>query len=166
MVGDEVKYLSRELKKNLNITLDASFAVSAPANCIYISNPPSGEPLNKQLLSLASQAEKDAGLVAKKERGLKAKCNPVAQLLSLATSAEEKRRSTKAFSALEDRCIGCGTCASICPTNVIEMKNDTPHWAENGCTECFACIHRCPTQAIQWGKISLKRNRYVNPILK
>ncbi|MGI5933052.1 MAG: 4Fe-4S dicluster domain-containing protein, partial [Eubacterium sp.] len=31
------------------------------------------------------------------------------------------------------------------------------------CTKCSACINRCPVQAIQYGKRTKKRPRYVHP---
>lgn len=70
--------------------------------------------------------------------------------------------STANFYA-EDSCIGCGLCAAHCPQNVIVMNDGKPHWTKSRCQKCSACINRCPKQAIQYGKITKKRNRYVNP---
>lgn len=33
------------------------------------------------------------------------------------------------------------------------------------CTECLVCLHRCPNEAVQYGKISLNRRRYIHPVL-
>lgn len=63
----------------------------------------------------------------------------------------------------EDSCTGCGLCAKNCPQNVIVIKDGKPNWIKEKCQKCSACINRCPKQAIQYGKITKKRNRYVNP---
>ena len=56
-------------------------------------------------------------------------------------------------------CIGCGKCASLCPTNSIIIKNGKPVWGDN-CTHCMACISYCPTQAIEYGRKSKGKARY------
>ena len=56
-------------------------------------------------------------------------------------------------------CIGCGKCASLCPTNSIIIKNGKPLWGDN-CTHCMACICHCPTQAIEYGRKSKGKARY------
>ena len=63
-----------------------------------------------------------------------------------------------AFTA-NDKCIGCGKCAKMCPLNNIELKNSKPVWGKN-CTHCMACICLCPTEAIEYGKKSVGKPRY------
>ncbi len=54
---------------------------------------------------------------------------------------------------VNDRCIGCGKCATLCPMNNIELQGGKPRW--NGhCTHCMACISYCPKAAIAYGKKS------------
>ncbi|MCD7976749.1 MAG: EFR1 family ferrodoxin [Tannerellaceae bacterium] len=64
-----------------------------------------------------------------------------------------------------DKCISCGLCERICPTSTISMKEDRPVW-NNTCIQCSACIHRCPVRAIEYGKVSLNKGRYVHPDYK
>lgn len=64
----------------------------------------------------------------------------------------------KAF-RVDDRCISCGKCATLCPTNALKMVDGKPLWGE-GCTHCMACISYCPTEAIEYGKKSVGKRRY------
>ena len=72
--------------------------------------------------------------------------------------------STKKFHA-DDRCIGCGKCAEICPAKAIQMENRRPVWKKDKCLKCCGCINRCPVGAIQYGSKTASRGRYVNPVL-
>lgn len=60
-----------------------------------------------------------------------------------------------------DACTGCGLCAKSCPCQAIAMEQDKPVWREN-CAFCLKCIHNCPVQALQHGKGTMKRGRYIN----
>lgn len=64
----------------------------------------------------------------------------------------------KAFTA-GDACIGCGKCATLCPTNNIAIQNGKPVWGGD-CTHCMACICYCPAEAVEYGKKSLGKPRY------
>lgn len=67
----------------------------------------------------------------------------------------------KEFYAM-DECTGCSLCEKICPLNNIKMVDGKPKW-ENTCVHCTACINRCPKQAIEYGKKTKGKNRYVAP---
>ena len=57
-------------------------------------------------------------------------------------------------------CIGCGKCASVCPMGNIEIKEGKPVWG-NECTQCMACMNYCPKEAIEYGRKSAGKVRYV-----
>ncbi len=59
-----------------------------------------------------------------------------------------------------DKCIECGKCSELCVLNNIELKLGKPVWSNN-CTHCMACINRCPAAAIEYGKKSQGKPRYV-----
>ena len=66
--------------------------------------------------------------------------------------------SAKSFTA-NNNCIGCGTCASLCPLNNIKLLNGKPAWGTE-CMHCMACISACPEKAIDYGKKTADRQRY------
>ncbi len=59
-----------------------------------------------------------------------------------------------------DACISCGKCVENCMTNNITLKDGQPVWGKN-CTHCMACICKCPTEAIEYGKNTKGKRRYV-----
>ncbi len=61
-----------------------------------------------------------------------------------------------------DACISCGLCAEVCPLGNIELRDGRPVW-KGTCTQCMSCICRCPVQAIEYGKKSAGKPRYVCP---
>ncbi len=59
-----------------------------------------------------------------------------------------------------DKCVSCGLCQKVCPLNNIHLENKKPVWGKN-CIHCTACINKCPKHAIEYGKKTIDRNRYV-----
>ena len=70
--------------------------------------------------------------------------------------------TAKAFYA-KDACVGCGKCEKLCPLNNIKLVAQRPVWS-NQCTHCMACICGCPTEAVEYGKISKGKRRYICPV--
>ena len=46
------------------------------------------------------------------------------------------------------------------------MVGGRPVWTKSKCLKCCGCLGRCPVSAIQNGKKTAIRGRYVNPVLK
>ncbi|MCR5400332.1 MAG: 4Fe-4S dicluster domain-containing protein [Treponema sp.] len=61
---------------------------------------------------------------------------------------------------VKDSCIGCGKCSRLCPLNNITMEDKKPVWGK-ACTHCMACISNCPKDSIEYGKITLGKERYL-----
>ena len=68
----------------------------------------------------------------------------------------------KHFRVVANKCIGCKTCAAVCPVNNIVPNNDNmPQWKHNNtCLTCFACYHHCPTHAIEFGIMTHNKGQY------
>ena len=71
--------------------------------------------------------------------------------------ARKKGLSLKA----NDNCIMCGTCAKVCPTGNIKYTGNAVVFGEK-CISCCACVQYCPQEAINFGRITEKRERYHN----
>lgn len=67
----------------------------------------------------------------------------------------------KPFHAI-DCCTGCGLCARRCPLGNITMSDERrPCWGNN-CAMCLRCYHICPVAAVQYGKATKGKGRYLN----
>ncbi len=78
---------------------------------------------------------------------------------SAAFSALVKQKA-KALN-VNDNCVGCGTCAAVCPRGNISLSDGRPVFGGE-CIGCMSCVQFCPKQAINVGKITAKRERYHN----
>ena len=61
-----------------------------------------------------------------------------------------------------DACIRCGLCEKICPLNNIRVNEDGVVWGDD-CMHCTACINHCPKKAIEFGKKTVGKPRYICP---
>ena len=71
------------------------------------------------------------------------------------------KKKAKGFS-VGSMCIGCGTCAKVCPKDNIRLIDGKPQFGTD-CLQCLACLQYCPQEAISIGKITQKREHYHNP---
>ena len=61
---------------------------------------------------------------------------------------------------VKDSCLGCGKCAKLCPLNNIIIEDKKPVWGKK-CTHCMACICNCPKDSIEYGTITVGKERYL-----
>ncbi len=166
--GGDPADTNRMLKKALlrrGLRLDAAFELTMPDNYIILFN-------------LLTPPDKAARLLDAAEGGIAAITSdvtagkPVAPGSGLgrwiktvaAYPVYKKGRNTRKFHVTAD-CNGCGLCRKVCPCRMIDMQNRRPVWKAGKCTQCLACLHRCPQRAVQYGKKTRSRGRYVNPNL-
>lgn len=70
-----------------------------------------------------------------------------------------KMVTDKKFTIDAGKCIQCGKCQKVCPVD--NIQGTPPVWLHNGrCTSCLACYHYCPMHAINYGRITRKRDQY------
>jgi ferredoxin/flavodoxin len=65
----------------------------------------------------------------------------------------------------DERCIGCGTCVSVCPMDNISLVDKKPSWGKT-CVHCSACLNWCPQHAVQAGTYTINKTRYHHPDLQ
>ncbi len=72
----------------------------------------------------------------------------------------------KNYITVEPTCIGCGTCAKVCPVNniTVDKEKKTISLGDN-CLSCFGCTHNCPTNSIRL-KGERSRARFRNSNIK
>lgn len=150
--------LLREMLAKRKIKLNNVFELLMPDNAMLFYNIPKGNEVSERLVN----AEKHITEIKNKITAHEEKPVKGGATAKIGRTAYRLFRSTKKFYA-DNSCVGCGLCARNCPDKAIEMKGGKPHWIKDVCTKCTACINRCPSKAIQYGKATIKRNRYVNP---
>ncbi|MBN1214591.1 MAG: EFR1 family ferrodoxin [Candidatus Lokiarchaeota archaeon] len=76
----------------------------------------------------------------------------------------------KQYFYIDSKCMSCGICEKVCPSQKIIMKNNQPIWQSIvNCYYCYACLNYCPTESIQiYSQFYMKsytpeRGRYPHP---
>lgn len=164
--GRESRYLAKLLQKYQGIAVDSAYAVRSVGNCLYLFDTPGKDAIGRTLVFARESTAKVSAHVCARKSGERVSPNPLGALLSSGTCHEGKKRSVGSFYALPDKCVGCGTCVSVCPTSTVKIVEGLPRWEGGRCTECLRCVQLCPTGAAQHGKVTEKRTRYRNPILE
>ncbi|MBR0352241.1 MAG: EFR1 family ferrodoxin [Oscillospiraceae bacterium] len=160
-IGAAGGFLKSELKKR-GLELQRVDALVVPDGALLFYDIDSPEKMEQQL----EAAEKELATIRQaidRREGNDIRGSAQAGMIGLA--GYHAFMGTKAFYA-DEKCIGCGKCASICPAGAIEMAEGRPAWTKKKCFKCCGCINRCPVSAIQYGKKTAERGRYVNPVLK
>jgi flavodoxin len=163
--GDDAGHAMKRLEKALGRKLDSAFSITMPNN--YISLP--GFDVDSE--ADAKQKLLDAeGRIAEIAEIVKGRKSGVYDVHEGGAGAMKSAIVTPLFAAFatsdrsfyaEDACTGCKKCEGVCPTRNIRV-DEKPVWGGN-CTCCLACLHHCPVRAIQRGKGTKTKGRFINP---
>ncbi len=119
--------------------------------------------VTKTLEDSVTEIEKIAMSIKKKE-SVKYKNTPLCVL-----DAVNEKIVTKQFSKfcksyiVTDTCVSCKYCQKICLTNNITVEDNKKPVFGDKCVACLACYQRCPQLAINFGKKTIGKKRYINP---
>jgi len=164
--GDEEGKTTDILRKHLmrkGFTLVSAFCLKMPNNYILgfdvDSKVVEDEKLQKagtdlkEIIAMLLERQKDVfHLLPGSMPGVKSSVvNPLFNRFAMNVS---KFRATEA-------CNGCGICATVCQGRIITVR-ERPVWGKE-CTQCLACIHHCPKRAIEYGKATTAKGRYLHP---
>ena len=153
-----------KILKSKSKKLNAGFLVTLPTNYIIGYDVDPEEKQKEYFEKAIKQVEIISKTVKSKEE------NITQEILQkdLSRSEEVNRdflekvnESDKSF-YVDDNCSSCGICEKVCPVNNIELIEGKPKW-QHKCQQCLACINFCPEKSIQFGKETLKTQRYHHP---
>ncbi len=162
-IGNAEKYI-KKLCKSLEIELKGVCEIVAPENYIAMFSAPSDEEIPKILVNTKQKAEALAQEIKEGKKLSKVKVGLLGRFLSsmlVNGGFYTFSVSAKKFYST-DKCISCGKCVNSCMLNNIKLVDKKPIWSNN-CTHCMACISKCPTLAIEYGRKTKKKKRYVCP---
>lgn len=153
--------MTKDILKASNIFISSSFCVKMPDNFTPIFSVNNALKIEKKLEKSEEKINKIANAVAKKAKGDFTK-NKLPSLISSFLYKQYNRYNTTKFN-VDDTCIGCNLCASVCPTSTIAMVENKPHWIKKHCDMCLSCVHHCPKFVISYGNKTKIHGQYQNP---
>lgn len=158
----------RNVLKKQGILLNSSFLIHMPRNHVFAYNIMSVEKQNRIFINEKKKVIEIVKILRKRKNCecevSKLVIDRIVDRVFISTTdriMNKLHANDKNFWVL-DSCTGCKLCEKICPVKNIKFIIDKPTWNHN-CEQCTACIQYCPNKAIQWGKKTMKRNRYRNP---
>lgn len=157
-LSDAGKILARK-----GCSLQAAYDIKMPDNYAPMFDTPSP----KQQTEMFEQAKLKVALIADNLRSQRQTPIPSGNfLLKLyhQISCHNMQNKDRKFS-VNNSCTACGKCALHCPAGNIYLENSRPVFRHQ-CEFCFSCYHHCPQNAINCGKRTEKRTRYLNPVYR
>lgn len=153
--------LAAKLCKEKSLNYRGAVRIPMPQNYIALFKMDSQELCDKKFAEAAPVIEATSVAILSNE-DIEAK--KVSGIEYVATGLVEKMYNgpftkTKKFYAT-DECMSCGLCEKMCPMNNIQIVDGKPKWI-GSCIHCMSCINRCPKQAIEYGKNTIGKKRYV-----
>lgn len=154
--GGAGSMLELELQKK-GYELDACYDVRMPSNYIMFGPLKLDEEGEKEICQEAEKIIEEIKECVEAHLLVKPEWSKIDRVLTKSMYLLcDRYMSTKKFYS-DDRCVGCGVCASRCPSKCIEMIEGIPVWTSDRCVRCMACL-RC--NAVQYGKKTKEYRRY------
>lgn len=163
--GKSMDFFTEALRRK-GLHLNSGFSVVMPDNCITLFEAESEDSIQKKLAAAEKTVHRiQKAILLGKTDFFRVKQGKFAKTLSYVVNPLFRKggMKTKNF-YVTDACIGCGCCEQHCNSGCISMTAGKPVWTEDTCAMCLACLHRCPVTAIQYGKKTAKKQRYLHPI--
>lgn len=161
-VGNAEKYM-KKLCEAKGLVFKGYAEIVMPENYIAMFEAPDKGTAERIIDVAERSVKKDAGYIKEgksipgKALGVKDKLlSSVVNMVYYPLIVKDKK-----FYA-DNNCTGCGICEARCPLGNIEISDGKPKW-RGDCTHCMACIAYCPEEAIEYGKASEGKERYICP---
>ena len=62
-----------------------------------------------------------------------------------------KHYNVETYDLDKDKCLFCGACIGVCPTNAMLLEyNERNIWINEDCTDCLFCTRVCPVGALSY----------------
>ena len=141
--------------------VDAWFKVKMPESDIYNTSAPTLEKEKTLLVQSVTEINSFAKDVLNKKAIIMYRPIPGMRFISKQTNKIFMYKNFDKKLNVDDKCVKCKQCIKYCPVQNITF-DDKPIWGAN-CVSCFGCVNRCPQNAIQVGKKTSGKRRYVHP---
>lgn len=160
--GNTYDIIQKRLSKK-GLILNSAFTVIMPGNYMVGFNLDTNEIVAKKLEESKETLKKINGVLKERQKGVSQifrgkmswlKSGVVYYLFNWFALNANRFYAT-------DKCTGCKKCEKVCPIHTITVQGK-PVWKKE-CTQCFGCINICPVQAIEYGKATIGKGRYVHP---
>ncbi len=161
-IGEAGKY-AREMCERKGLSYRGALQVAMPENLITLFKAPPREKIGEMIEAAIPVLKAGAEKIRAGEELPPVKTGFMDRIKSGPINEGFTRyflKSTDFYAT--DACISCGKCAENCVMNNITMENEKPRWGDT-CTQCMACICHCPVEAIEYGKRTRGKARYVCP---
>lgn len=158
--GNAEKYIRANTKK-LRLNFKGLYGIKMPENYLILFNLDSDEHNIKLIDEAKAKIDETAAIIKEGKNFPEVKSSFAGKVQSSLVNKFFFKFivSDKKF-YYTDKCIKCGLCAKNCVLNNITYKDGYPVW--NGkCTHCASCIAKCPTGAIEYGKKTIGKERYL-----
>lgn len=161
-IGDAGKHL-KKLCEKIKLNYKGVAEIVMPENYIALFDSCNDDEAKKMIEACKPSLDEAATAISKGERKPEKKSGIMGKVYSTAVNPVFYSlvvKDKKFYVA--DECTGCGLCEKKCVLGNIKIENGKPIWHGN-CTHCMACISYCPKAAIEYGKGTKDKRRYVCP---